>query len=153
MKVLVQRVKTASCRVNFEITSKINNGFLLLTGFTHTDTIEDVKYLAKKIANLRVFEDENNKLNKSILDKGYEILNISQFTLYGDTKKGNRPSFTKALEPKKAEELYLQLTNILNNEYNIPTQNGVFGAHMDIKLINDGPVTIILEGKDKWLEN
>ncbi len=149
MKVLVQRVKTASCRVNFEITSKINNGFLLLTGFTHTDTIEDVKYLAKKIANLRVFEDENNKLNKSILDKGYEILNISQFTLYGDTKKGNRPSFTKALEPKKAEELYLQLTNILNNEYNIPTQNGVFGAHMDIKLINDGPVTIILEGKDK----
>lgn len=149
MKIVVQRVKTASCRVNFEVTSKINNGFLLYTAFTHSDTLEDVAYLAKKVANLRVFEDDEGKMNKSIMAMNYEILNISQFTLYGDARKGNRPSFTKAMEPIKAEELYLELTNILNSEYNIKTYNGVFGAHMDIKLINDGPVTILLEGKDK----
>ena len=149
MRVVVQRVKSASCRVNFEVTSKINSGFLLLTGFTHTDTIEDVEYLAKKISNLRVFEDDEGKMNKSITAMNYEILNISQFTLYGDARKGNRPSFTKAMVPQKAEELYLEFTNILNNKYNIKTYNGVFGATMDIKLINDGPVTIILEGKEK----
>lgn len=149
MRVVVQRVKYASCRINFEITSKINNGFLLLTGFTHLDTIEDVEYLARKIANLRVFEDDQGKMNKSIIGMGYKILNISQFTLYGDSRKGNRPSFTKAMEPIQAKKLYLELTNILNNTYNIKTYNGVFGATMDIKLINDGPVTIILEGKEK----
>lgn len=153
MKIVVQRVKKASCRVNFEIISKINHGFLLLTGFTQNDTIEDVKYLAKKVANLRIFEDEQGKLNKSILDMKYDILNISQFTLYGDASKGNRPSFTKALEPGKAKELYLQLSEILTNEYNIKTLNGKFGEMMDIELINDGPVTIILEGKQKWLED
>ena len=145
MKVVVQRVKTASCRVDFEIVSEINRGFLLFTGFTHSDTLEEVKWIAKKIANLRIFEDEYGKLNKSITDKKLEILNISQFTLYGDAKKGNRPSFTQAMRPEQAEKLYLELSRILNNEYNIPTKNGVFGEHMDIKLINDGPVTIILE--------
>ena len=145
MRVLVQRVKTASCRVDYEIISEINRGFLLFTGFTHTDTIEEVKYLAKKIANLRIFEDDQGKLNRSITDKNLEILNISQFTLYGDASKGNRPSFTKAMRPEQAEKLYLELTNILSNEYNIPTKNGVFGAYMDIKLVNDGPVTILLE--------
>ena len=149
MRILVQRVKKASCRVNYEIISEINSGFLLFTGFTHTDTIEDVKYLAKKVANLRVFEDEYGKLNKSIIDMEQSILNISQFTLYGDTRKGNRPSFTKAMVPTNAKALYLELTNILNNEYNIPTRNGEFGEHMDIKLINDGPVTILLESKEK----
>ncbi|AIO19024.1 D-tyrosyl-tRNA(Tyr) deacylase [Candidatus Izimaplasma bacterium HR1] len=149
MRILVQRVKQSSCRVNYEIISEINNGFLLFTAFTHTDTIEDVKYLAKKVANLRVFEDEYNKMSKSIKDMNYEILNISQFTLYGDTKKGNRPSFTKAMVPTKAKELYLELTSILNNEYNIKTKNGEFGAYMDIKLINDGPVTVMLESKEK----
>ena len=149
MRILVQRVKKASCRVNYEIISEINSGFLLFTGFTHTDTIEDVKYLAKKVANLRVFEDEYGKLNKSIIDMEQSILNISQFTLYGDTRKGNRPSFTKAMAPTNAKALYLELTNILNNEYNIPTLNGEFGEHMDIKLINDGPVTILLESKEK----
>ena len=149
MRILVQRVKKASCRVNYEIISEINSGFLLFTGFTHTDTIEDVKYLAKKVANLRVFEDEYGKLNKSIIDMEQSILNISQFTLYGDTRKGNRPSFTKAMAPTNAKTLYLELTNILNNEYNIPTRNGEFGEHMDIKLINDGPVTIRLESKEK----
>lgn len=149
MRILVQRVKKASCRVNYEIISEINNGFLLFTAFTHSDTIEDVKYLAKKVANLRIFEDEEGKLNKSIIAKEFEILNISQFTLYGETRKGNRPSFTKAMDPVKAKELYLELTNILNNEYNIKTYNGEFGAYMDIKLINDGPVTVMLESKEK----
>lgn len=145
----MQRVKEASCRVNYEIVSEINNGFLLFTGFTHTDTLEDVEYLAKKVANLRVFEDEYGKLNKSITSMNYEILNISQFTLYGDTKKGNRPSFTNAMAPVKAKEFYLELSNILSNQYGIPTYNGEFGAHMDIQLVNDGPVTILLESKEK----
>ena len=147
MKVVVQRVKKASCTVDHKVISKIDNGFLLLVGFTQSDTLKEVIYLAKKIANLRIFEDDLGKLNKSIIDMNYEILSISQFTLYGDVRKGNRPSFTKALEPKKALELYLELTNILNNEYKIKTLNGAFGEHMDITLINDGPVTIILESK------
>lgn len=145
MRVLVQRVSHASCRVDNRIISEIQNGFLLFVGLTHTDTIEEVRYLAKKIAHLRVFEDENNKLNKSILDLQYEILSISQFTLYGDTVKGNRPSFTKALEPVKAKELYLKLSEILETEYHIKTQNGAFGEHMEISLLNDGPVTLLLE--------
>jgi len=149
MKVLVQRVKKASCTVDNQIVSKISNGYLLFVGLTHTDTIEEVRYLAKKIANLRIFEDEIGKLNQNISTMKYEILSISQFTLYGDTKKGNRPSFTNAMHPEKAEKLYLELTNILNDEYNIPTYNGMFGAYMDIELINDGPVTIMLESKEK----
>jgi len=147
MKIVVQRVKEASCTVNSEIISSIKKGFLLLVGFTHEDTIEDVNYLAKKVAMLRVFEDENGKLNESILDKEYEILSISQFTLYGSAKKGNRPSFTDAMEPTKANQLYENLTQILINDYNITTLQGAFGEHMDINLINDGPVTIILESK------
>ncbi|KFZ26408.1 MAG: D-tyrosyl-tRNA(Tyr) deacylase [Candidatus Izimaplasma bacterium HR2] len=147
MKVVVQRVKEANCTVDKKVISSINNGYLLLVGFTQNDSIEEVKYLAKKIANLRIFEDQEGKLNKSILDMNYEILSISQFTLYGDTSKGNRPSFTKALEPKKALNLYLELSNILNKDFNIKTLNGAFGKHMDISLTNDGPVTIILESK------
>ncbi len=147
MKVVVQRVLKASCTVEKQTVSKINNGFLLLVGFTQNDSQKEVEYLAKKIANLRIFEDKFGKLNRSIIDMKYEILSISQFTLYGDSSKGNRPSFTKALEPKKALQLYLELTNILNNEFNIKTFNGAFGEHMDISLINDGPVTLILESK------
>lgn len=147
MKVVIQRVKQASCTVNGEIVSSIDNGLLLLVGLTDTDTIKEVEYCAKKIANMRIFEDEDGKLNKSILDFEYEILSISQFTLYGETKKGNRPSFTKAMEPIKANELYIELSNILINDYNIPTYNGKFGEMMDISLVNDGPVTIILNSK------
>jgi len=147
MRVLVQRVKEASCTVNNEIISQIEKGYLLLVGLTHTDTLEDVEYLAKKIATLRIFEDDENKLNKSITDMQYDILSISQFTLYGDAKKGNRPSFTNAMEPGKAKELYLKLSNILEDLYHIKTMNGMFGEHMDIALINDGPVTILLESK------
>lgn len=147
MRVIVQRVKRASCTVNDKRISSIDNGYLLLVGFTQSDSIKEVDYIAKKIANLRIFDDESGKLNKSILDMNYDILSISQFTLYGDASKGNRPSFTKALEPVKAKELYLELTNILQSKYQINTLNGVFGEYMDIELINDGPLTIVLESK------
>lgn len=147
MRVIVQRVKRASCTVNDNRVSSIDNGYLLLVGFTQSDSIKEVDYIAKKIANLRIFDDESGKLNKSILDMNYDILSISQFTLYGDASKGNRPSFTKALEPVKAKELYLELTNILQSKYQINTLNGVFGEYMDIELINDGPLTIVLESK------
>lgn len=147
MKALVQRVTSASCTVDKKVISSIQNGYLILVGFTHTDTIKEVEYIAKKIAHLRVFEDEQGKLNKSILDMNYEILSISQFTLYGSTKKGNRPSFTESMEPTKAKELYHTLNNILNNEYHIHTLEGAFGEMMDIDLRNNGPVTIMLESK------
>ncbi len=145
MKIILQRVKQASCTINNKVVSSIDNGYLLLVGLTHDDTIEEVKYMAKKVANLRVFEDKDGKLNKSIIDMNYEILSISQLTLYGDARKGNRPSFTMAMEPKQAKFLYEQLSIELATEHGINTYNGVFGEMMDIGLINDGPVTIILE--------
>ena len=148
MKIILQRVKRASCTVEGSEVSAIQNGFLLLVGFTHTDTTKEVEYLAKKIANLRIYEDEEGKLNKSILEMDqHQILSISQFTIYGSTKKGNRPSFTDAMEPLQANNLYQYLTQVLQTTYHIPTFQGVFGAHMDIELINDGPVTIVLESK------
>lgn len=147
MKIVVQRVKEASCTVDNVVVSQINHGFVLLVGLTHTDTIKEVEYLAKKIATLRIFEDDEEKLNKSIIDVQGEILNISQFTIYADTKKGNRPSFSEAMKPEFALPLYLKLTEILNETYHIKTLNGVFGAMMDIRLINDGPVTVILQSK------
>ena len=145
MKVVVQRVSEASCTVNGEIISSIKHGLLLLVGFTHADTIEEVHYMAKKIANLRIFEDENHRMNKSVLDMNYEILSISQFTLYGDAGKGNRPSFIAAMKPKEAKRLYVQLGTILNKVYGIQTVDGAFGETMEIALINSGPVTIELE--------
>ena len=144
MKVVIQRVKEASCTVEGQVISKIQKGLVLLVGFTHTDTEETVEYIAKKIANMRIFEDENLKMNQSVIDVKGSILSISQFTIYGDPSKGNRPSFTEAMKPDKANELYLKLSNILNETYQVPTRNGIFGAMMDIQLINDGPVTIIL---------
>ena len=147
MKVLVQRVSEASCSVNNKIISSIEKGYLLLVGLTHTDTQKEVDYIAKKIAHLRIFEDEEGKLNKSIIDMNYEILSISQFTLYGETKKGNRPSFTQAMHPAQAKPLYLSLSKTLKDFYGINTHNGEFGAHMMIKLSNDGPVTIMVESK------
>ncbi|MCF7926042.1 MAG: D-tyrosyl-tRNA(Tyr) deacylase [Candidatus Izimaplasma sp.] len=145
MKVVVERVKNASCTVNNHCISKIDKGLLLLIGLAKGDTKEDVEKLAKKISKLRIFEDKNQKLNLNIKQVNQAILSISQFTLLADTKKGNRPSFTDAMPPKKAQELYRFFNKLLRDTYKIPTQAGVFGEYMDITLTNDGPVTLILE--------
>lgn len=145
MKVVIQRVSKASCLVNKQVVNSINKGFLLLVGFTEGDNFDTVKQMAHKVANLRIFEDDNDKMNLSITDVKGDILSISQFTLYADARKGNRPSFTGALNPVLAEQLYHQFNQILKSDYHILTKEGMFGAHMEIELVNDGPVTIILE--------
>ena len=145
MKIIVQRSKEASVNVNGELINKIDKGLVLLVGFTHTDTVEDINYLVKKVINLRIFDDENGVMNKSILDVGGEILSISQFTLYADSKKGNRPSYINALGGSDAIKLYEIFNQKLNEHIN--TLPGVFGADMQVNLTNDGPVTIILESK------
>ena len=144
MRVVVQRVSKASCTIDGEVYSKIDKGYLLLVGFTHTDSMKEVKYLAKKIANLRVFEDENGKMNLSLKTVGGKILSISQFTLYADTKDGNRPAFIKAMNPTDASLLYDAFNNELRT-YDIEVLTGIFGADMKIELLNDGPVTIIYD--------
>ena len=145
MKLLVQRVKYASVKVNNEIIGKIDNGFLVFLGVTHTDTEENADYLVQKLINLRVFEDENEKMNLSIKDIAGELLIISQFTLYADTKKsGNRPSFIDAAKPEHANRLYEYFIKKCK-EKGIYTENGEFGADMKVELLNDGPVTIMLE--------
>ena len=143
MKVIVQRVKKASCTVSNRITGEIKNGFMLLVGFTNTDTSLNVYEMVKKIINLRIMDDENHVMNKSILDTGGSILSISQFTLYADTKKGNRPSYINAMKGEEAIKLY----DLFNQELRkyLKVEEGIFGADMQISLINDGPVTIILE--------
>ena len=145
MKITLQRVSYANCVVNNELVSEINHGYMILVGFTHSDTIENVKKMAKKVANLRVFEDDNEKMNLSILDVKGEILAISQFTLYADTLAGNRPSFINSMRPIPANELYQEFVKILTEEYHIPTKKGVFGAHMILNPVCDGPVTINME--------
>ena len=143
MKVVVQRVKEASCKVDGKITGEIKNGLMLLVGFTDGDSIDNIKYMVQKIVNLRIFDDENGVMNKSVLDVGGSILSISQFTLYADTKKGNRPSYINAMKGEEATLLY----DLFNEELGklIHVEKGVFGADMDISLINWGPTTIILE--------
>jgi len=145
MKVVVQRVTKAEVKVNGEIVSGIGHGYLLLVGFTHCDNSETVKYLARKVANLRVFADEAGNMNLSLLKVDGEILSISQFTLYGDTNKSNRPSFTEAKNYLEADGLYQEFNAILHDEYGIVVKSGVFGEHMEVSLVNDGPVTIIIE--------
>ena len=146
MRVVVQKVKQSSVSVDGKIINKIGKGLCLLVGFTQDDNINDIEYIAKKVVNLRIFEDENNVMNKSVLDVGGEILSISQFTLYGDTKKGNRPSYIKALNGEEAIKLY----DIFNNKLNesIKTLPGVFGADMTVLIENDGPTTIIIDSKN-----
>lgn len=148
MKVVLQRVKKASVTVREEKISEIEKGFLLLVGVTHEDTEEDLKYLVNKIVHLRIFEDENNKMNLSIKDVDGSILSVSQFTLYGDTKKGRRPSFIKAAKPDEAEALYDAFNKALRTE-GLVTETGEFGAMMDVSLVNDGPVTLIIDSKDR----
>ncbi|MFS0659703.1 D-aminoacyl-tRNA deacylase [Niallia alba] len=146
MRVVLQRSKEAKVEVDGKAVGSIEKGFVLLVGITHSDELEDAKYLAEKIAHLRVFEDENGKMNQSILDSGGAILSISQFTLYGDTRKGRRPNFMNAAKPDQAKELYDQF-NILLRDQGLTVETGIFGAMMDVHLINDGPVTLILDSK------
>lgn len=145
MRVVVQRVKRASCIVNDKVVSQINHGFMLLVGFTHTDTMNEVCKMAKKINNLRIFDDEFGKMNLNIHDVFGEILSISQFTLYADTSKSNRPSFTKSMNRESAIALYDEFNQELEKKYEIVTKKGVFGAHMYLDVVCDGPVTITLE--------
>lgn len=146
MKVVVQRSKAAKVTVDGKVTGQITKGLVLLVGVTHEDKQEDAAYLADKIANLRIFEDANEKMNYSLLDVGGEILSVSQFTLYGDCRKGRRPNFMDAAKPEQAVELY-EAFNELLREKGIRVETGVFGAMMDVELINDGPVTLIIESK------
>ena len=143
MKAVIQRVKKASVTTNNELYSDIGQGILVLLGVEKGDDFEQAKFLADKIANLRIFEDENEKMNLSLFDIKGEILVVSQFTLAADCKKGKRPSFDNAAKPETAIPIYEKFVEILKN-YNIPTKTGQFGANMDVVLINDGPVTFIL---------
>ena len=144
MRVVIQRVKYASVSIDGKVYNKINSGFLVLLGITSTDNKQDVDYWVKKICNLRIFSDENDKMNLSLKDVGGEILLVSQFTLYGDARKGNRPSFTESAHPDMAIDYYEKLIKRLRDN-NIKVETGIFGADMDVTLINDGPVTIQLD--------
>lgn len=144
MKIVIQRVKNAQVEVEKKIVGKIGAGFLVLLGVTHDDTKEHADYLVKKLCNLRVFSDSNNKMNLSIKDIKGELLIVSQFTLYADCSQGNRPSFTNAAKPEKANELYEYFCDKCKAN-NIEVAKGIFGADMKVSLLNDGPVTIVLE--------
>lgn len=147
MKVVIQRSKKSSVSVSGKLINKIDKGLCILVGITPEDTDEDITYLVKKIVNLRIFDDEEGVMNKSILDNGGEILLISQFTLMADTSKGNRPSYIGAAKGDVAEPLYEKMLNTLNNH--VKTYGGVFGAEMLINIENDGPITIIIDSKNK----
>lgn len=146
MRVVLQRSKAAKVVVAGETIGEIESGLVLLVGVTHGDTAEDAAYLAEKIVNLRIFEDENGKMNHSLLDVGGSILSVSQFTLYGDCRKGRRPNFMDAARPEEADVLYERFNEELRKR-GVHTETGQFGAMMDVQLTNDGPVTLILESK------
>ena len=143
MRVVVQRSKYSKVEVDSKLVNEIPFGLVLLVGFTEGDSEKEIEKIAKKIVNLRIFDDENGVMNKSILDVGGQILSISQFTLYGDATKGNRPSYIKALNGKEAIKLYERFNRELNKY--VKTLSGVFGADMEVSILNDGPVTILLE--------
>ena len=148
MKVVVQRSKNAKVLVEGDVVGSIDHGVMLLVGVTHHDTEEDAKYLAEKIANLRIFEDDDGKMNLSLLEIGGQALSISQFTLYGDCRKGRRPNFMGAAKPEHATIIYDFFNNELHNK-GISVQTGKFGAMMEIDFVNDGPVTLIIESKSE----
>ncbi len=144
MRVLVQRSLDANVEVNDKIVGRIDRGLVLLVGFTLEDSVKEIDYMVDKVINLRIFDDDNGVMNKSLLDVGGSILSISQFTLYADSRKGRRPSYVNALSGNKATILYDEFNNKLRNK-GINVETGTFGADMKVSLINDGPVTIILE--------
>ncbi len=149
MKAVIQRVKYASVKVDGEIIGAIDNGFLVLLGVSETDTKEDAEILARKTASLRIFQDDEGKMNKSLLDLSYGALVISQFTLLADTKKGNRPSFIHAAKPELAVPLYELFVDELKKNGVAEVAHGEFGADMKVELLNDGPVTIIYD-TEQW---
>ncbi len=149
MRVVVQRCSRAEVRIEDEIVGRIGLGYVLLVGVTHTDTREDAEYLAKKVASLRILDDEEGKMNLALKDVQGKVLSISQFTLYASTHKGNRPSFIHAARPEIAEPLYDYFNTLLRNQYGIEVQTGRFGAMMEVDFINDGPVTILLDSSEK----
>ena len=146
MKLVVQRVKKASVTVDDKVVGNINSGLLILVGFTYNDSEETISKMVNKVINLRIFDDENGVMNKSLLDVGGSILSVSQFTLYADTKKGRRPSYVNALNGEEAVKLYEKFNELLRKEVNVET--GIFGADMLVSLENDGPVTIIMESEE-----
>ncbi len=148
MRAVIQRVRDAKVVVDGETVGAIYKGLLVYLCVCEDDTEKDLEYLAKKIANMRIFPDDNGKFNLSLLDVNGSCLVVSQFTLAADTKKGNRPSYFYAAEPEKAESFYERFVEILKNQYGIPAETGVFGAHMDVFSVNDGPVTIYIDSKE-----
>ena len=149
MRAVIQRVKNASCTVDNQIKGQIQKGLMILLGVEEADTTEDLKWLGQKFINLRIFEDEQGLMNKSIQDINGNILLISQFTLFAQTKKGNRPSFIRAAKPDKAKPMYEEMALLLSQLLQKEVQLGIFGADMKIDLLNDGPVTIVMDTKDK----
>ena len=149
MKAVIQRVNFAKLKVNNKLFSEIGNGLVVLIGITHDDDINDIKWLVKKILNLRIFNDDNLVMNRSVIDVHGELLLVSQFTLHAQTKKGNRPSYINSTKGKIAEEIYNSLLSEFKNEHGINPKTGKFGAYMKVKLENDGPVTIIIDTKNK----
>lgn len=143
MRVVVQRSKKSNVYVDGKLVNEIDSGMVLLVSFTQTDTEDNILKMVKKISNLRIFDDENGVMNRSIMDAGGEILSISQFTLYADTRKGNRPSYFKALNGDEAIKLYEKFNEEMNKL--VPTKPGIFGAKMILSITNDGPITILLE--------
>ncbi len=149
MRVVIQRVKNASVRVDEQVVGAIDHGLLLLLGITQEDNTEDIEWLCRKIVQMRIFGDENDLMNKSLLDIDGEILVISQFTLHASTKKGNRPSFISAARPEQAIPLYEQFISVIQDYVPKKVQTGIFGADMKVNLLNDGPVTITMDSKNR----
>ena len=148
MRVVVQRCTHAEVRIDNLSVGKIGRGFMLLVGITETDGLTEVQQIAKKVAQMRIFEDEAGKMNLSLGEVGGEILSVSQFTLYADCRKGNRPSFIRAAHPEQAEPLYEYFNQVLREQYSLKVQTGQFGADMKVDFVNDGPVTIILDSAE-----
>ncbi|MFD0678761.1 MULTISPECIES: D-aminoacyl-tRNA deacylase [unclassified Paenibacillus] len=146
MRIVVQRSKQAHVTVDGAAVGAIEHGLVLLVGITHEDTEQDARYAAEKIAGLRIFEDDSGKMNRSVTETGGQILSVSQFTLYGDCRKGKRPNFMAAARPEQAKPLYERFNELLQ-EQGLEVATGIFGAMMDVSLVNDGPVTLIIESR------
>ena len=149
MKLVIQRVSRASVTVEQKVVSKIENGLLVLLGVGHEDTQEDIEWLSRKVVGMRIFNDEDGLMNKSLLDVEGDVIVVSQFTLHAATKKGNRPSYTRAAKPERANDLYEKFVLQLQKDIGKTVGTGVFGADMKVDLLNDGPVTIVIDSKNK----